>query len=748
MKYILWTMLLLSFALASQNAIAASGQENVTQRYALIIGSNDGGEGRAMLRYGTTDAQSFSKVLSELGGTEEENQIILLNPTAENLEAGLEAVRGILVQGKARGERQELIVYYSGHSDEKGLLLFGKHYRYKTLRSKIASIPADVRIAILDSCASGAMTRTKGGKHKPAFLIDESSSVTGHAILTSASESESAQESDQIGASFFTHYLVSGLRGAADATQDGQITLNEAYQFAFHETLARTEATRSGAQHPAYDIQLSGTGDLVLTDLKRTSASLIVASKIHGRLFVRNAQGALVAELFKPPGREVELGLAEGDYMVTLDRDGEVRQGIMTLNAGNDTRLTPDSLSQIVSELNRTRGGQNEISYTPNVGLLPWVDSGTFTGTGHDHALSIGLAGSGGRHLQGAEFAPGFTFRSGKVQGIQASTGFNIAAGDLSQGIQATTGFNIAGDTEDMLQASAGFNIAGSTTEFAQATAGFNIAGGAPTQDGQERTKDMTSEGFQASAGFNVFSGNLEGFQASAGFNYASRLRGFQASALNIAGDVDGAQVGIINIGGRVTGTQVGILNISENADAPIGLINVSSEGIFQPAIWGSSTYTSNLALKLGGRYTYTLIGAGLTHGENKIGSLLFGFGGHIPLENPAFHYVELDLVASSPTRDFGRSGGDLGFNLGKNGKVMGTLRLSTGHHFLSHLGIFAGIEANVLTDWKRSNEDLIPSYIRDQKNEVEASREKNSTDNQDDTAVYIWPGLFAGVHF
>jgi uncharacterized caspase-like protein len=68
-----------------------------------------------------------------------------------------------------------------------------------------------VRIAVLDACASGAFTRLKGGKPRKAFLVDESASMRGHAFLTSSAATEAAQESDHIGASYFTHYLVSGL---------------------------------------------------------------------------------------------------------------------------------------------------------------------------------------------------------------------------------------------------------------------------------------------------------------------------------------------------------------------------------------------------------------------------------------------------------------------------------------------------------------------------------------------------------
>ena len=136
--------------------------------------------------------------------------------------------------------------------------------------------------------------------------------MTGHAYLTSASAEEAAQESDRIGSSFFTHYLISGLRGAADTAGDGIVTLNEAYTYAFQETLASTEKTQYGPQHPAYDINLSGSGDLVLTDLRSSSAILRVGEDVAGRLYLRDADGNLAVELNKAGGQKAELGLEPG----------------------------------------------------------------------------------------------------------------------------------------------------------------------------------------------------------------------------------------------------------------------------------------------------------------------------------------------------------------------------------------------------------------------------------------------------
>jgi hypothetical protein len=145
--------------------------------------------------------------------------------------------------------------------------------------------------------------------------------MRGYAFLTSSSADEVAQESDRIGASFFTHYLVSGLRGAADMSGEGRVTLNEAYQFAFNETLGRTTETEAGAQHPSYDINLSGTGEVVMTDVRENSAILVLGEDLSGRFFIRTATEQLVVELYKPRGRSVELGLEPGTYSVRCEND-------------------------------------------------------------------------------------------------------------------------------------------------------------------------------------------------------------------------------------------------------------------------------------------------------------------------------------------------------------------------------------------------------------------------------------------
>ncbi|MEQ1506239.1 MAG: caspase family protein, partial [Myxococcota bacterium] len=325
------------------------------QRYALLVGDNDGGPSRVQLRYAHDDAAEMASVLTELGGVRDDQQQLLLDPTAASLDAAFADLAAKLADGA--GARAEFVFYYSGHSDEQGLLLGDERYEYRALRARLEGMPARVRIAILDSCASGALILEKGGKPVEPFLVDESTQVGGLAYLTSSSADEAAQEAERIGGSFFTHYLASGLRGAADSSGDGRVTLYEAYSYAHQETLEHTETTQNGPQHAWYSNRLSGTGELVLTDLALTSASLVLDEALDGRALIRDADGNLVVELQKVAGRPIELGLAEGHYSVTLlsgpESYGEAQ---VELTTGASTLVQANELVWQASEVAVARG--------------------------------------------------------------------------------------------------------------------------------------------------------------------------------------------------------------------------------------------------------------------------------------------------------------------------------------------------------------------------------------------------------
>jgi len=352
--------LLAATLIAALPAAAQQAPASGLRRFALVVGANRGAADRTPLRYAVADADRFASLLTKMGGVQASDSQVLREPTRQSFMDALAVTRTRAGAARAEGERTEVLLYFSGHADETGLMLGHERISYRELRQSIAAVAADVGIAILDACASGAITRLKGGRPSSAFLTDESVQVQGYAFLTSSSENEAAQEADHLKGSFFTHALLTGLRGAADVSGDGKVTLGEAYQFAFAETIAQTAVTQAGAQHPAYDIKLAGTGDVVMTDLRENSASLILGPEYDGRFLVMDARRRLVAELVKPAGRRVELGLEPGQYQVYFVPENALLTGRVRLDEGQHQELKRDALAPTDRLPTARRGAEEE----------------------------------------------------------------------------------------------------------------------------------------------------------------------------------------------------------------------------------------------------------------------------------------------------------------------------------------------------------------------------------------------------
>ncbi len=625
--------LLTSISSAEEGSTPIQKDDGATRRLALVIGSHDGGKGRDRLVYAGSDAAAFRRTLEELGGLSRGDATLLIDPDSLRVVKALDDMEDRVRALKREGTRVEALVYYSGHANEKGLLLGTQAIDYRVFRARMNALGADVRIAVLDACESGALTRIKGGHTAPAFLVDRSTRSEGYAILTSSSESESSQESDRVGGSFFTNALNSGLRGAADASRDGKVTLHEAYQFAYNETLARTETSRGGPQHAGYDIQLNGSGDVVLTDLRQGSSFLDLSEDLSGRLFIRDSTGHLAVELQKPAGRDMRLGLSAGVYEVRILRNGVWGATTVTLKQDNAIPLSPSAFAgmqiqpatKVEMDSPAESGIDTGFHYVPNTAqggfssalLYDWIKPewrGTQLapiGTGaRSHVrggqLSLVLNSVGG-DLEGFQASVGANIGAGSVHGFQVSTGGNAVAkefkgaqistgmnivGGQATGGQAAVGGNIAGDGLEGWQAAVGGNIVGGGVSGGQLAVGFNIAAdslkGLQTAVGFN-TAGEDVRGAQAAVGFNIAAGGVAGGQGAVGFNVAGEnvkggqgavgfniaageVRGGQGSVgLNFAGALRGVQAAVgLNVAGKVNGYQIGLINLSNEYESGV----------------------------------------------------------------------------------------------------------------------------------------------------------------------------------
>lgn len=321
-------------------ALAAPVADGSVLRHALVVGANDGGPGLERLRYAADDAGRFVDVLTELGGFHAADVTVLDSPDRDQLEAALRHHADM-----ARANPQDLFLfYYSGHADARGLRLGEEVVPFAELKQQVRELPAEVRIGVLDACRSGEITRIKGFHVTAPFASEDSLAAEGEAWLTATAADEQAQESDSLRGSFFTHYLVSGMRGAADAqggeAGDGQVSLDEAYDYAFDRTVARTGGTDGGTQHPGYDFRLQGQGDLALTDVRRANAQIILPEDMAGEVTViRLPDGLPVAELAKAEGAEMAVALRPGRYRLRARGPGGTGEAIVGLSDGSTMRV-------------------------------------------------------------------------------------------------------------------------------------------------------------------------------------------------------------------------------------------------------------------------------------------------------------------------------------------------------------------------------------------------------------------------
>jgi hypothetical protein len=322
--------------------LSAPDSYSQTRKFGIILGNNLGHDASRELRYAEQDARKMYRVLLELGDFQPENLQLLLAADSEQAWKTLRETERRIHEASGR---TLLLLYYSGHAEGDVLELGKSSVKFGELSSFLKSSAADVRLAFIDSCKSGRLVAAKGGTRGPAFAIRVTEEIAskGYAIITSSAEDELSHESREIRGSFFTHYLVSALRGAGEGYSDGKVTLQEAYRYAYSRTVARTSTTISGSQHPMYDFQLSGKGEIVLTRTGDNSAFLSVLRPDASRLVVLDEdETGVVAECEVPASRRMVLALSPGIYNVFLIADENVSKANVSLSKGKETRLAAE----------------------------------------------------------------------------------------------------------------------------------------------------------------------------------------------------------------------------------------------------------------------------------------------------------------------------------------------------------------------------------------------------------------------
>ena len=255
-------------------ADAAPASPRQEGRVAVLVGANQAIAGRQPLRYAYRDAEKMADILTTVGDFDRARVHVLRDPDPRELLAVVQRE----IAAIANRPDTLFYFYYSGHADEQALYPSGKPLYIEQLRAILDDAHVALRIGLLDACRGGSWTRTKGLSAEAPFAISVPINLAneGSVFIASSSGLESAHESDAVQGSFFTYHFAAGLRGAADKSQNGEVTLGEAFDYAKEMTIRDTARYGTEPQHPSYAVNLRGRQDLVLAQVSASPSTVEV----------------------------------------------------------------------------------------------------------------------------------------------------------------------------------------------------------------------------------------------------------------------------------------------------------------------------------------------------------------------------------------------------------------------------------------------------------------------------------------
>ncbi|WPB72764.1 caspase family protein [Archangium violaceum] len=354
----------------------------VPRRFAVVVGNNQGLGGDATLRYAERDARSVLTVLEEVGGVRREDSLLLLGADADT-------VRGELVRFEKRLQEQvrpgdQLFVYISSHAEGDALRFSGTRLPMREVTRFVEQAPVGVALLVVDACESGRAVRLKGLKPLPGILMSvEQPAIAGRVIITASAADEAAQESDALAGSVFTHHLIAALRGAADLSGDGRVTLSEAYSYSYARTVESSLLSRAGVQHPSFRVDLEGHGELILTSPAAATSLLTLAIDEPGDWTVSTLSGEPFLGHVRKGEGAATLALPAGGYILTTRQAHNALEARVQVPASGRAQLTRAQLvprELVANERKGSAAGRWMLHLGPAVGLPLVSTFGTMVG--------------------------------------------------------------------------------------------------------------------------------------------------------------------------------------------------------------------------------------------------------------------------------------------------------------------------------------------------------------------------------
>jgi hypothetical protein len=255
------------------------------EQWAVVIGvGRYNSTAIPQLQYTVADAELVQQVLVGQGGFKKENVLLITDKTERK--PTLRDLKWALGTFLARSAKKDdlIMIFFAGHgapevdprgAESDGLAkylvpsdadpndLYSTALPMDEFQTIFDRIEAERVVVFVDACYSGAAGgRTFASKRTRAARVDEVfldrlTRSKGRAILTASRGSEVSLEVPELGHGLFTHYLVQGLRGAADLDRDGIVSLQELYQY-LEQQVSQKSRSIGGNQHPVMKGELEG----------------------------------------------------------------------------------------------------------------------------------------------------------------------------------------------------------------------------------------------------------------------------------------------------------------------------------------------------------------------------------------------------------------------------------------------------------------------------------------------------------
>lgn len=235
---------------AQQDVSQSSGADKIPQVYAVVVGvARYQDPDIRQLQFANRDAAIFADYLmSKAGGAVPKENILLLTDSAATQAAVYMALSNL---AKKCNKNDLVFFYFSGHGDLENVTLFNNGYLicYNSPPTNYIGLALSIRdvnelansfsvkmkanvVLITDACHSGNMTdsRSAGNILRGQQLIDANEKVVR--IASSKPDELSNEKADWGGGrGVFSYYLLNGLKGLADKSKDGIVTLGELKKF-------------------------------------------------------------------------------------------------------------------------------------------------------------------------------------------------------------------------------------------------------------------------------------------------------------------------------------------------------------------------------------------------------------------------------------------------------------------------------------------------------------------------------------